>query len=135
MKSYVLDSYAVLTYFQNEAGAEQVEKLLADAETGDVNLFLSAVNLGETAYITQRKAGVEGKRSLLLAIEALPIRIKEVTKEQALNAAEIKAQCAIAFADCFAIALARSLEAPVVTGDPEFKKAASLVIVDWLPHK
>jgi len=55
-----------------------------------------------------------------------------VTKEQAVSASEVKAQCAIAFADCFAIALARSLKAPVVTGDPEFKKAAGLVNVEWL---
>lgn len=60
MKNYVLDSYAILTYFQNEAGAEKVEKLLADAETGDVRLFLSAVNLGETAYITQWTGCLEG---------------------------------------------------------------------------
>ena len=55
-----------------------------------------------------------------------------MTKELAVSAAEVKAQCAIAFAGCFAIALARSLKAPVVTGDPEFEKAANLVNVEWL---
>ena len=46
MKSYVLDSYAVLTYFQNEKGADQVEEMLRDAVQGKVTLFLSTVNLG-----------------------------------------------------------------------------------------
>jgi len=134
VKSYVLDSYAVLTYFQNEAGAEQVERLLAKAETKEINLFLSVVNLGEIAYITQRKAGPEGKDSLLLALETLPVQPVEVTKDLALRAAEIKAAYPLAYADCFAAALGLARGVPVVTGDPEFKRIENLITVEWLPH-
>jgi ribonuclease VapC len=133
VKNYVLDSYAVLTYLQNEAGADRVEALLAEAQSGRVCLYLSAVNFGEVAYIVQRKAGAEGLRSLLLALDTLPLRIVDATRELALRAAGIKAKAAIAYADCFAVALAQSLDAPVVTGDPEFGGVAALVSVEWLP--
>lgn len=132
MKNYVLDSYAVLAYFQNERGAEEIEGFLRKAAVGEAALFLSVVNLGEVAYITQRKAGAEKKQMLLSAVEVLPIKTVDVDKDLAINAAEIKAKYPISFAGCFALALARYVGATVVTGDPEFKKTEGLVSVFWL---
>ncbi len=132
MKKYVLDSYAILAYFQNESGAQVVEKMLLDAGNQSVKLFMSAVNLGETVYITQRKSGAKGKRSLLLALDMLPIYIEDVTKDLALRAADLKAKYAISYADCFTAALAISHGVPAITGDPEFKKIEHLVKIKWL---
>lgn len=135
MKNYVLDSYALLAYFQNEAGADEVKGLFKEAADGRVTLFLSAVNLGEAAYITRRKAGPEKQQALVIALEALPLTIVDAGKEQALAAAEIKAAHPISFADCFALALARQIEGEIVTGDPEFEKAKEIAPVKWLPRK
>ncbi len=135
MKNYVLDSYALLAYFQNEAGADEVKRLFEEAAAGEAALFLSAVNLGEVAYITRRKAGAEKERALVIALEALPLMIVDVGKEQALAAAEIKAEHAISFADCFALALARQVEGEVVTGDLEFETVEGIAPVKWLPRK
>lgn len=135
MRNYVLDSYAVLAYFQDESGAAEVERLLAEAAAGETALFLSAVNLGEAAYIISRKAGTDKRDLFLLAVEALPLRVVSADKELALAAAEFKANLPMAFVDCFAIALARLVGGAVVTGDPEFEKAEKLVPVFWLPRK
>lgn len=135
MKNYVLDSYALLAYFQNEAGADEVKRLFKEAAAGGVALFLSAVNLGEAAYIICRKAGAEKQRALAIALEALPLTTVDAGEEQALAAAEIKAGHAISFADCFALALARQLEGEVVTGDPEFEAVEGIAPVKWLPRK
>ena len=134
MKNYVLDSYAVLAYFQDEAGAAEVEGLLAKAATEEVALFMSAVNLGEAAYIVGRKAGLEKRDLFLLAVEALPLRVISADKQLALAAAEFKTDLPIAFGDCFALALAKLLGGTVVTGDPEFEKAEKLVPIFWLPR-
>lgn len=135
MKNYVLDSYAVLTYFQDEEGAAQVEELLREADQGKATLFLSTVNLGEVAYITQRKAGTEGRRKLLTALDLLPVTVVDADRSLALKAAEIKAKQAISYADCFALALARQSGGTVITGDPEFKKAEKTAPIHWLPEK
>jgi len=37
-------------------------------------------------------------------------------------------------ADAFAVALAQSRQATLLTGDPEFHKVENLVTVDWLAH-
>lgn len=133
MRNYVLDSYALLAYFQNEAGAAEVKGLLKKAAAGEVALFLSAVNFGEVAYITRRKAGAEKQRTFAIAVETLPLTIVEAGKDQALAAAEIKAGHPISFADCFALALARQVGGEVVTGDPEFKGAEEIAPIRWLP--
>ncbi|MGB9887344.1 MAG: type II toxin-antitoxin system VapC family toxin [Moorellales bacterium] len=135
MKNYVLDSYGVLAYFQDEAGAGEVEGLLARAAAGEIALFLSAVNLGEAAYIVSRKAGPEKRDFFLLAVDALPLRVVDADKPLALTAAEFKADLPIAFADSFALAPAKLLGGTVVTGDPEFKRAERFVPVFWLPAK
>lgn len=135
MKNYVLDSYALLVYFQNEAGSDEVKGLLKQAAAGEAALFLSAVNLGEIAYITRRRAGAENERAVIIALEALPITLVDATKSQALAAAAIKAEHPVSFADCFALALARQVGGEVVTGDPEFEKAQGIAPVRWLPRK
>ena len=39
----------------------------------------------------------------------------------------------MAYADCFAVALAKLRNVEVVTGDPEFKEVDGEVKVAWLP--
>lgn len=49
-----------------------------------------------------------------------------------LAAAHIKAQYPIAYADAFAVAAARSRNATVLTGDPEFEAVGEAVAIDWI---
>jgi predicted nucleic acid-binding protein len=48
------------------------------------------------------------------------------------EAAEIKADHPIAYADAFCAALARRHKGRILTGDPEFKAVEKLVAVQWL---
>ena len=50
--TYVIDSYALLAYFQAEPGGEKIRDLLRRAGAGDVMLALSLINLGETFDIS-----------------------------------------------------------------------------------
>ena len=48
------------------------------------------------------------------------------------EAAEIKAEYPVAYADAFCVALAKRVQGCVVTGDPEFKSVESLIAIEWL---
>lgn len=133
MRSYVLDSYAMLAYFQDEGGAQLVQQLLSESVSGESALFISCVNLGEIAYIIRRKSGQDIADAVISAMDMLPVKVVDVDREAALDAAKIKADFPISYADCFAAALARRLECPVVTGDPEFERIGDLIPVQWLP--
>lgn len=128
---YVLDSYALFAYFGDEEGADIVADLIKRTAE-DVSLFLSLINFGEVAYITEREKGTQQAVELLEDIRRLPITLSRIDEERVLAAAHIKADYPVSYADAFAIALAQEFGASVVTGDPEFKKVESVVPVLWL---
>lgn len=130
--TYVLDSFAVLAYFQAEPSGQEVKKLLKQARAGDALAFLSWINLGEIIYNIGRKLGDAAATDTLHDISRLPIQLAKVTLDRVLAAAQIKAHHTISYADAFAVALAQELEAIVITGDPEFRQVESLVQVLWL---
>ena len=131
-KRILFDSFAILKYYQDETGADKVEKLLRSAKRGHLNTFMSEINLGEVYYLTIRRTGLEPAKENLERLSNLPIKIISPSSELILRAAEVKAQYAISYADCFAVATAEQLSASIITGDPEFKKVDSLVSVEWI---
>lgn len=130
--AYVLDSYALLAHFEDEAGGAQVEKILKAGQVGRTKLFLSVVNFGEVYYTTYRERGREDADEVLSMMKQLPITIVPADMENTLEAAKLKGIHAVAYADCFAAALGMRKKARVVTGDPEFKKFGETVAVEWL---
>ncbi len=133
-KRYVLDSYALIAYFEGEIGSEQVKGILEQAIRGECELTMSIINLGEVLYIVERERGLPHAQKTLARIDELPINIIDADRYLTLAAAHIKAQHPIAYADCFAAALAQTKEAALITGDPEFKRLEvdALLPIVWL---
>jgi ribonuclease VapC len=132
MKNLVLDSYALLSYFEEERGADKVQRLLEQAEKGKLGLPMSMVNWGEVYYSLCRSKGAGKAEDSLLIIEQLPISLVEVGKAFMHDVAALKARHPIALGDCFAAALAIKWRCPVNTGDKEFEKLGNLLTVEWL---
>jgi ribonuclease VapC len=130
--NYVLDSYALLAYFQAEPAGAKVKDLLKKVAAGDTLVFMSMINMGEIIYITGRKLGNNAAMDIYRDLLRLPIHLAEVTVDSVLAAANVKANYPISYADAFAVALAQQLNATVVTGDPEFKRVESLVHLLWI---
>jgi predicted nucleic acid-binding protein len=130
--AYVLDSYALLAHFEDEAGGEKVRDILKEARDGKTKLFLSVINFGEIYYSTYRERGIEKAQEIKLIIEQLPIMIIDADKPITMQAAKLKALYPVAYADCFAAALSIMKKCKVVTGDPEFKKMAKDVKAEWI---
>ena len=64
-----------------------------------------------------------------------PNHLVEASRRLTYEAAKLKAKCTIAYADCFAVVLASSLKALLVTGDPEFKKLSDELLIEWIATK
>jgi ribonuclease VapC len=129
---FVLDSFALLAYFQAEPAALEVKEILRQARNEDAVVLLSLINLGEIIYTVERKLGRDISRETLQDVLTLPISVTEITMDRVLSAAHIKANFPISYADAFTVALAQEMAATVITGDPEFKLVESLVDVLWL---
>lgn len=130
--SFVLDSFALLAYLQDEPAASRIEKLLENAGKEKGYLFFSLINLGELLHITERRGGVAKAQDTLALIRQLPIEIVAAEEQIVFAAAHIKASYPLSYADAFAVAVAMEKSATIVTGDPEFQAVETLVTIEWL---
>jgi predicted nucleic acid-binding protein len=128
----VLDSYAVIAFFEDEPGADQVCELLLDAEKGGEKLLMTVINLGEVWYSIARSYSEETAEEKLSEIREMAIEIVDADWNLTRRAASFKAKGRIAYADCFAAALAQERKAQLVTGDPEFKLLDDMVNILWI---
>ncbi len=129
---FILDSFALLAFFQGEPGGEQVRDILSKAQHGRVQVFFSVINLGEIYYIVARKEGQHKARDIINDISRLPLEMVDAGTDRVLAAAEIKAHYPISYADAFVAAVAIEFYAVIVTGDPEFKSMASKISIIWI---
>ena len=129
-KKKVLDAYALLAYLKQENAHARIMELLASEDT---SLFINAINVGEIFYIIARERGFPEAEYFLNAIlPSLPITVLDNAVEDVIAAARLKAAHSLSYADCFACATAIREQAPLVTGDPEFKKLGKSLRIDWL---
>ena len=132
---FVLDSYAVLGYLENEPFAGRIEKYLKQAKKAEVFLYLHAIHLGEVYYIILRERGQNQADLAYARIKAFPLKlIDTIDEELLLTAATLKANYPISYADSFAAALAKVHNCTLLTGDIEFKtlEKEDIVSVKWL---
>ena len=132
---YVLDSFALLAYFADEPGGGQVADVLREAEAETAEAYMTTVNYGEFAYIVERRRGIQAARAAIAAVDQLPLTLVEADRALALDAAHIKAQYPLSYADTFAVALAQRVEGVLLTGDPEFHAVEHFVTIQWLPKR
>ena len=135
MATMVLDAHALMVLFNDEAGADEVERILLKAESGSPKLLMSVVNWGEIYYSILRGASHEMAETKAHEIAGMQIDLVPVDAddlELVRQAAAFKATRKMSYADCFAAALAKIKNAELVTGDREFKQLARDVKIHWL---
>jgi len=128
----VLDSWALLCYLEQEPGFEKMIDLFEKAIESSKSLLMCIINWGEVYYQVARRFGDQKAQEIEQLIQTLPIALIEADKGLTREAARIKATKHMAYADCFAVALARLKKAELYTGDPEFKAVEKDVKVVWL---
>ncbi len=132
MKRYVLDASAVMTFFEDRAGAEKVEELLAKAAETKRPLLMSVVNWGEVYYSVWRARGEKAASATLREVAQLPIQVIDVDMELAKLAASLKAEHNLPYADCFSAALAQARKATLVTSDRDFECVGTAPKILWV---
>ncbi len=132
MNSILFDSFAMLRFFYEETGAERVRELLKEALKNEAPLLISAINVGELIYIIRRRSGEDAKLQMLVKLKSLGFTILSCPNELIFRAAELKARYPMSYADTFAVASAIEHNAPLVTGDLEFRQVEHLVKILWV---
>jgi ribonuclease VapC len=133
MTPRVLDSWAVLAFLQDEPAAAQVEAVLAESQESVRPALISTVNLGEVWYQMARRTSEARADKTVAELRKAGLQVVEADWELVRLAAGFKAKYRLAYADCFAAALAKREGAEVLTGDPEFRQLHKEVKIRWLP--
>jgi predicted nucleic acid-binding protein len=109
-----LDSWAVLRLLEgHEPAASKVQGLLDERQP-----VMSWINLGEVFYVVSRDQGEAEGEQVLRDLRPL-LRLDLPTEQRVLEAARLKAEYPMAYADAFAAATALAHDATLWTGDPE----------------
>ena len=127
----LLDTSAILTFIEDEEGADRVEAALTQPTT-----LIPWPVLLETRYITLREVGAaEADRRYALLRELDVVLLWEMDEPLLLTAARIKAEHRLSLADCIIAAYALRADAILMHKDPEFESLGELLAVERLPYK
>ncbi|HEY4382488.1 MAG TPA: type II toxin-antitoxin system VapC family toxin [Acidobacteriaceae bacterium] len=122
MKDYVLDANAVLRYLDpvSAGGGEKVQELFLQAQRGQARLSMSAVNLGEVLYILIRKIGEQRALHYIRVLQHA-VTVLDADLSRTIQAATLKHQYKLGYADSFAASLALGMKATLVSADPTYE--------------
>jgi predicted nucleic acid-binding protein len=129
--SYVFDTSAILTLWNDEEGADLLESLLRSS----VDVYVSFMSYMESRYRIWKNAGKEESDEFSKYLELLPLTKMDMTDSIFEKAIEIKATKSVSVCDSWIIATAIVLDATLVHKDPEFEQVKTLVKLKALPYK
>jgi len=132
MASKVLDSYALMAFFEDEPGADLVRELILKAEENRINLLMSVVNLGEVWYSIARTNSPQVADQYIGELRGMAIEIIDADWQLTRQASAFKVNGNISYGDCFAAALAKLRKAELITGDKEFKSLEGEIKISWM---
>jgi predicted nucleic acid-binding protein len=132
-KAIILDSWAVLAYLEDEPAADGIEAIIEEAHDAGIPLLMTVVNAGEVWYsVARSQSERQADENVLKELGDLGVTLVDTSWDLPRQAAAFKRRGRIAYADCFAAALAKLNNAPLVTGDPEFKPLEREISILWV---
>lgn len=133
---FVLDASAVLRYIDNEAGGDRVNAIFKACVKNQARVCISALQWGEVAGELRKRLGAAGGRRVLESLMPIELDVVPATAERAVQAAALRLDRKLPYADAFALNLAMvSAEHNLVTADYDFKAVADLARIEFLPLK
>jgi predicted nucleic acid-binding protein len=129
--SYVLDTSAILTLWNDEEGADIVEHILRL----DTDVSVSFMSFMEGRYRIWKNVGKEESDEFSKYLSLIPMKRVDVTDSIFEKAIEIKATSSLSVCDSWIIATAIATDSILVHKDPEFEQVKDKVKLKALPYK
>lgn len=124
MKAWLLDTSALLTLRDDEAGADRVADLLGRAQRGEHRCLGCFISLMEVLYRVWKDEGESAGRLAYEQCLTLPMEWVHESADLLVAAGEMKARHPLPVADAWIAAAASLSGATLVHKDPEFSPLA-----------
>jgi len=131
VNSYVFDTSALLTLWNDEEGSDSVEHLLRSG----ADAYVSFMTCMEGRYRIWKNAGRAESEEFSKYLDLLPVRRIDITDEIFEKAIEIKATNSLSVCDSWIVATSVITNSVLVHKDPEFEQVRAIVKLRTLPHK
>jgi len=129
MKKFVLDTSAIFSLIESEAGKERVAQIIREEE-----IIIPFVSLLELHYISWQEQGEEEANRRLAILKQKPI-LWQYDEALLSLASHLKVHHRISLADAMIAAVCIRHEAVLVHKDPEYESLAGIVEMEPLPYK
>jgi predicted nucleic acid-binding protein len=128
---FLLDTSALMTLIEDEAGADRVEQIISQGRA-----VLPWPVLLELYYIARQEHGqAEADRRYALASKLKAQVLWGMDEPILLTAGRLKAEHRVSFADALIAAFALREGATLVHKDPEYDVLDGIVVMERLPYK
>ena len=115
---FVFDACALIAFLNGEDGAEKVERLIEQAQAGEIEIFIASVNLYEVYYDSVRRSSANKAEEVLNDLYEMPVTVVETIDRAIMRpASHFKTAFKLSLADSIALGLAKQLGAQVVSTD------------------
>lgn len=131
MATKVLDSYAMLTFFEGENGADKVRELLLKSEQKKVKLVISAIALGDVWHSIAGTLSDKKADDILNEITGMAIEVADTSWTQVRTAAEFRNR-GVPYAESYSAALAKIRRGELVTNNLGFKLIENEIKINWI---
>jgi predicted nucleic acid-binding protein len=129
MKKFVLDTSAIFSLIESEAGKDRVAQIIREEE-----ILIPFVSLLELHYISWQEQGEEEANRRLAILKQKPI-LWQYDEVLLSLASRLKAKHHISLADAMIAAVCIYYDAILVHKDPEYDQLTGLVEMETLPYK
>ena len=121
-----------MAWIQDQPAAGRFQRILERASSGAVELWISAINVGEVYYLLAKRLSPNSAEDFLKQFPSLPVKSVVPTEDDIIEAARLKGKYRISYADSFAASLAIQQGVELITGDPDFKRLSPLLALEWI---
>jgi predicted nucleic acid-binding protein len=126
-RAYVLDSWALLGYLEDEQSASVVGEVIGAAQTSKQGLYLTAVTAGEVWSILAKEWSATEADRAIAELQHLGLQLVDVTWALAAKAAELRTKSKMPWLECLNVALAIERKAELLSGDRELRQFDAIV--------
>ncbi len=128
--SYVFDTSALLTLWNDEEGADAVENMLRSG----VPVYISFMSCMESRYRIWKSIGKAESEEFSRYLDLLPLERIDITDLIFETAIQIKATNSLSVCDSWIAATAVATDSFLVHKDPEFEQLKKIVKLKTLPY-
>jgi predicted nucleic acid-binding protein len=127
-EKYVIDAYAWIEYLVGSKAGEKVKSTL-EKEANDI--YTCAVTVAEVVSKTAREGReFETAYDILLSNSQIVNIDEEISKEAGVLHCEMrKTKRDFGLADAYVLAVARTINAKILTGDPHFRSVKEAILI------